>query len=153
MGTRHLQVVITKEGEKKISQYGQWDGYPDGQGKDILEFLRTGDLDKYQTNLKKIKPISKKQAKIVDEDTEWSENYPHLSRDCGSRIHKMIEEGQIKFVGLMEQEEAYKWCEGFYTIDFFKNLFTSDFHGRVKSYPIDKLPTEKKYLKDMQDKG
>jgi hypothetical protein len=32
MGTRHRQTVITKEGEQRISQYGQWDGYPSCQG-------------------------------------------------------------------------------------------------------------------------
>ena len=28
MGTRHAQYVINREGEEKVAQYGQWDGYP-----------------------------------------------------------------------------------------------------------------------------
>ena len=32
MGTIHIQTVMNKVGEVKISQYDQWDGYPSGQG-------------------------------------------------------------------------------------------------------------------------
>ena len=39
MGTRHLTCVV-KDGDYKVAQYGQWDGYPSGQGIDILTFLR-----------------------------------------------------------------------------------------------------------------
>lgn len=39
MGTRNLTAVI-KDGEYKIAQYGQWDGYPSGQGATALKFLR-----------------------------------------------------------------------------------------------------------------
>lgn len=151
MGTRHLQVVITKEGQKKISQYGQWDGYPSGQGVTILEYLRKGNLEKYQENLAKIPEITKRQINRVNKDENWPNKYPYLSRDCGSDIHQMIEDDQVKFVVLMEQSEANKWCEGFYTIDFSKNLFTSDYHGTVHSFPINNLPTNKKYLELMED--
>ena len=41
MGTRHQQMVINQKGEIKLSQYGQWDGYPSGQGKDILTYQDT----------------------------------------------------------------------------------------------------------------
>jgi hypothetical protein len=39
MGTRHL-ICVVKDGEFKVAQYGQWDGYFSGQGQDILNFLR-----------------------------------------------------------------------------------------------------------------
>ncbi|KAI8819577.1 uncharacterized protein EV422DRAFT_533542 [Fimicolochytrium jonesii] len=38
MGTRHLILVYYK-GSYHIAQYGQWDGYPSGQGADILDFI------------------------------------------------------------------------------------------------------------------
>lgn len=147
MGTRHLQTVITKQGETKIRQYGQWDGYPEGQGVEILKYLKKGNLAKYQENLEKIPIITDAQIKEVDDDKNWSKNYPYLSRDCGSDIHQMIEEGHVKFVQFIELEEADKWCEGFYTIDFQKNLFISEYHGQIESFKLSKLPSIKTYLK------
>lgn len=40
MGTRHLTAVFV-DGEYKVAQYGQWDGYPEGQGLTCLEFARS----------------------------------------------------------------------------------------------------------------
>ena len=153
MGTRHLQTVITKEGEKKISQYGQWDGYPSGQGVGILKYLKTGNLNKYQENLSKITELTQTQCDMVNKTPEWNDVYPYLSRDCGSKIHQMIEDGTVEFVSLMDEHEANKWCEGFYTIDFSKNTFTSDYHGLVKTFSLSKLPTIKRYLKLMEDES
>lgn len=151
MGTRHLQTVINKEGEKKLNQYGQWDGYPDGQGKDILKFLRNADLLKYQNEINKLKEPSLKKAKEIDADPNWAEKYPYLSRDCGSKIHKMIEQGKVKFVGLMNDEEANRWCRGFYTINFQTNEFITDYGGKVTTYKLDQLPTVEQYLIDTKN--
>lgn len=149
MGTRHLQTVIAKDGQTKINQYGQWDGYPSGQGLAILKYLKSGNLEQYQKNLKKIKWISKKQINEVNKTENWQNTYPFLSRDCGSDIHKMIEEGKVPFVSNSTDSEF--WCEGFYTIDFQKGIFTSEYHGRKKSYKLDKLPTQKAYLKALKN--
>ena len=40
MGTRNLTMVIDKRGDLKVAQYGQWDGYPEGWGVEILNFAR-----------------------------------------------------------------------------------------------------------------
>ena len=37
MGTRNLTCVVL-DGKYVVSSYGQWDGYPSGQGKTILNF-------------------------------------------------------------------------------------------------------------------
>ena len=42
MGTRNT-MVVTFNGKKVVDQYGQWDGYPTGQGAHILSVLRDGD--------------------------------------------------------------------------------------------------------------
>lgn len=39
MGTRNLTAAVI-DGDFKIAQYGQWDGYPSGQGDTLLTFLR-----------------------------------------------------------------------------------------------------------------
>lgn len=149
MGTRHRQAVISKRGSLKIQQYGQWDGYPDGQGRNILEYLRSADLKKYQKNLTQIKQATKAQILIVEAEEEWPHVYPFLSRDCGARIHQMIEDGAVPYVVHTPESECVQWCEGFYTIDFQKGVFISEYRGTVKSYPLDNLPTNKKYLEDM----
>ena len=145
MGTRHRQAVITKEGDMKIQQYGQWDGYPSGQGKSILNYLRSGNLDKYQKNLEKIPHITDEQAEEVEKDLNWRENYPYLSRECGSDIHQMIEDGKVKFVQHASLEGCNRWCEGFYTIDFQKGLFITEYHGQEVVLNLSNLPTEEEY--------
>lgn len=152
MGTRHRQAVITKSGESKIWQYGQWDGYPSGQGVDILEYLREGDLKKYQKNLEVIPLINDDQIDRVNLDSNWTKNYPYLSRDCGSKIHKMIEDGTVQFVKHIDEDEARKWCEGFYTIDFQKGEFISEYYGRKLVCKLDDLPSIDDYLLAMEPK-
>ena len=39
MGTRNLTKVIDKEGNIRVAQYGQFDGYPSGQGANIVGFI------------------------------------------------------------------------------------------------------------------
>lgn len=39
MGTRHM-TIVNVNGKTVIRQYGQWDGYPTGQGKTVLRFLQ-----------------------------------------------------------------------------------------------------------------
>ena len=151
MGTRHLQTVINSKGETKLSQYGQWDGYPSGQGIDILKYLRGANIVKYQEEVNKLREPTEAENKIIDADKKWYETYPYLSRDCGSRIHQMIENGEVKFIVLCDLKEAGYWCEGFYTIDFQKNTFTSEFHGTIKEYNLNELPTDEQYLYDMID--
>ena len=152
MGTRHLQIVINKNGVRKVSQYGQWDGYPQGQGVDILNFLKTTDLEKYQTELEKIHEITEEEARMVNKCNDWATKYPYLSRDCGSRIHYMILNGDVEFIAICTEEEARKWCEGFYTIDFQKGEFISEYYNIRQAYKLTELPTEEEYLRIMEPK-
>ncbi len=151
MGTRGCQTVINQNGEVKLRQYNQWDSYPSGQGQEILKYLKKGKLEEYLKNLNKIPIATDKQLEEVDNDKDWKRNYPYLSRDCGSHIHQMIEDGIVKFVVHIDKLEAEAWCEGFYTIDFKEGTFTSEYHGRKKTYKLSKLPSVNKYLKDMGD--
>jgi len=146
MGTRHQQKVINKKGEVKVSQYGQWDGYPSGQGTDILGYLRKGNLELYQQNLDNIHEITDEEAELVDNDPKWAENYPYLSRDCGAKIHQLIEDGKVPFVSHIEDSEAKEWCEGFYTIDFREGVFITEYYDNVVVFRLDSLPDDETYL-------
>lgn len=152
MGTRHLQVVISKEGKKVISQYGQWDGYPSGQGREILDFLKHSDQEAYKQNLENIREATPQEIDRINKwGDDWPDFFPYMSRDCGARIHRLIEFGYVPFVKLTSQEEADKWCEGFYTIDFQKGVFISEFGGVTATFNLNDLPTDEEYLTAMKD--
>lgn len=91
MGTRNLTMVIAN-GETKVAQYGQWDGYPDGQGATALEFLRNTDLTKFKEKILTMKWLSKEDADAIDKlpDGLWQKLHPYLSRDRGADILNLI---------------------------------------------------------------
>lgn len=149
MATKHLQTVIDKNGVKRVSQYGQWDGYPAWQGKNILSFLRYAALGRYQKELMKIREVTIKEAKRLNNLKNPYKKYPYLSRDCGSKIHQMILNGEVKFVVSRDEQEERGNCDAFYTIDFSKDVFTSEYRNVKQIYSLKKLPTIKQYLKDM----
>jgi len=150
MGTRHLQTVINKQGELKVNQYGQWDGYPSGQGVEILNFLKEANLETYNNELSKLREITEEDTDKIDFSKNWQVEYPHLSRDCCSDIHTLILEGRVEFVQFEDDEEANRWCEGFYTIDLQKREFTTEYYDKVVTFSLDNLPTEEDYLKEFE---
>ena len=70
MGTRNLSCAYM-DGEFKVAQYGQWDGYPEGQGLTILEFLRSTDLNEFKNVLNEVKFVNDDQNKVISEDKNW----------------------------------------------------------------------------------
>ena len=116
MGTRNLTVVI-HGGKAVVAQYCQWDGYPDGQGRTILNFLRTGfNKEKFISRLAKtfIATDADHDRMLVEAGgqpgSEWinmevsnrmRDLYPSIHRDTGGHILELIQEGQYatqKFV-------------------------------------------------------
>lgn len=97
MGTRNLTMVVL-DSQYKVAQYGQWDGYPSGQGSTVLEFLRQMDSDKMKIALQKVRymtaeDIDRINATIVDDKINgmpWQNSYPELSRDLCAGILDMI---------------------------------------------------------------
>lgn len=63
MGTRHL-TIVQKDNQYKVVQYGQWDGYPEGQGATILKFLRKMNVEKFEKQLERITVINEKMRKL-----------------------------------------------------------------------------------------
>ena len=53
MGTRNITRVIS-EGQLKVCQYCQWDGYPTSAGKEIVDFIRSSDDEKMVQQLRRI---------------------------------------------------------------------------------------------------
>lgn len=85
MGTRNLTIVYYK-GQYRIVQYGQWDGYPSGQGTTALEFLQDAEnINKLRTALDaddsiifEIRPGDDSDARLQD--------HPALSCLAGAKI-------------------------------------------------------------------
>jgi hypothetical protein len=94
MGTRNLTMVISG-GKTKIAQYGQWDGYPSGQGKTVLEFLRNTDLKGFKEKAESLEWLTPEQVEQIDAIKNWDEKYPYLSRDAGAQILRAVGEGKM----------------------------------------------------------
>jgi hypothetical protein len=89
MGTRNLTMAIL-DGELKVAQYGQWDGYPIGQGATICKFLQETDIPKFKKTLKKVKFI---RDDIEEQDPKLTQEF---SRDTGAEILTLIRDRGIK---------------------------------------------------------
>lgn len=133
MGTRNLTCVV-KDGKYVVSSYGQWDGYPSGQGKTILDFLNTKfDLETFKEKLGKSSYATDDeiQAKWVecganpndqfvsmDISKKFGEKYPELSRDTGGKVLELIQNSEnglqtIEYIDFI----ASGSCEWAYVID------------------------------------
>lgn len=155
MGTRNLTVVVLG-GEYKVAQYGQWDGYPEGQGATVLGFLRSLTPAKKKNFIKKVKAIREitpEEGKktwvdcgadpnsdlvsmdIADKHTKL---YPQLSRDTGAKILDLIAE-KDEGIGLHNQLSFAAdslFCEFAYVIDLDKDTF--EIYRGFNQSPLDK---------------
>jgi hypothetical protein len=165
MGTRNLTVVKINN-EIKIAQYGQWDGYPSGQGITVLSFLQNKELiEKLKNNLKKCKFVTETDQFVIDynknvgfkedhrtpEQKEWFKKYIH--RDIAADILENVAKSQDDTILLSNSIEYEKdcGCEWEYKIDFDENvLIVFDHRKEVKQYSLSKLPAKDQFLKDLE---
>lgn len=128
MGTRHLTIVYL-DGEYKVAQYGQWDGYPEGQGKTVLQFAREiSEPCARKTFAEKVRSCSyftKKELDEIDkaiknnEIKNWQRLFPQLSRDTGAEILTFInnEPAGMKLQSDLEFAADSLFCEWAWLID------------------------------------
>lgn len=166
MGTRHLINVI-KDSNPVIAQYGQWDGYPSGQGLGVLEFLKSDLLDKLKSNLSKVRflDVEGKDAEFVkrfdsgnktETDSAWYKLF--VSRDVGSDILKNVAETELDEIILTNEygfgNDAVS-CEYVYSINLDENtlIVQEDFKSDVmKTYSLSDLPSKEQFLSDLEPK-
>ncbi|PGH13903.1 hypothetical protein AJ80_06172 [Polytolypa hystricis UAMH7299] len=146
MGTRHL-ICIFYKGRFVVAQYGQWDGYPDGQGATIFKFLvkpeniarlKEGLQFVYIPTNEELKEINEKVKKLDSEESEkgiptsgsksaLNQIYPSLSRDAGGDILEIIaqgsEEKRIPTQLYMEFANDGLFCEWAYVVDLDDEVF------------------------------
>jgi hypothetical protein len=163
MGTRNLTKVIDKDGTLRVAQYGQWDGYPDGQGKSMLAFISEyGMLETIEKSLAKCRWIDQKQIDTLyfryENLTDFEElrsgmnglsiAYPSISRDTATDILKVIVYSN-EYVELSDEssfETDGLLCEGVYTLNYQTREFISWFNGDTITFSLDELPDEEAYL-------
>ena len=139
MGTRNLTAVYYK-GEYKIAQYGQWDGYPDGQGVVALSFLRERmDLEKFKKALDNTRQITEEEFQAAWEaagadgsgwvtfevSKQLREMRPELSRDTGAEILDIVQAHPdgIALNGAIEFAADGLSCEWAWVIDLDAGTF------------------------------
>lgn len=202
MGTRHLTIVIRKE-KPVVAQYGQWDGYPEGQGTTVLNFLKNSNITKFKKKLNNVRFMNKRDENSMkkfmteigapdgymnmEQSSLYNKKYPYLSRDHGADILNMIydsdkSDGKIVLRNHINFASDSLFCEWAYLIDLDKNVLEVyegfntepldddqrfknmevDNNGSgieiyypikcVKTYPLDNLPTEEEFIKELTPK-
>lgn len=133
MGTRNLTCVY-KDGQFKVAQYGQWDGYPSVAGAYILKFLKDTDLSELSQKVDKCHFITDEELSQLwkecgadgsgfvsfDISRKFEEKYPFLHRDNGYNILDYIPcplRNSLSFAG------DGLFCEWAYVIDLDNNTF------------------------------
>ena len=105
MGTRNLTVVVL-DGEYKVAQYCQWDGYPSGQGATIAKFIeKEMDFKRFKKAVSNCSFLTEEELKKrwtdagadgsgwvgMDVSDSFKQTYPELHRDTGAEVLKMIQ--------------------------------------------------------------
>lgn len=127
MGTRHIIIAIDN-GDVKIAQYGQWDGYPDGQGSTVRDFLSKVDIAEFRKRVAALRWFTKEEIEEINKG-DWQKTHPYCSRDVSADILQAVMDGEwqgTKIQGLINQYSFAAdslFCEWGYVIDFDKNTF------------------------------
>lgn len=173
MGTRHL-TIVKKNGEIKIAQYGQWDGYPEYTGVRILQFCREHlvfepGLKYFGDKVAGCRFLTKEEVdainKQIDDDPAltkydeslrpaWTKRWPELSRDTGCDILGMVlcSENGFQLVNEMEFIHDHAFCEWAWMIDLDDGVFGDVIGQEPGSYryghawSLQHLPTDEQFL-------
>lgn len=173
MGTRNL-IAVKTDGKYKIAQYGQWDGYPSGQGVEVLDFLKSTNLKDFRERVRATRYLSKSECEAL---TNWSATHPQLSRNQGAKILGLVNGGVVELIDTLAFAGDSLMCEFCYVIDFDSETFevfegfnkdkitegrfvsgdpVLDKKGEyepvklAKSYSLNSLPTEEVFLADLE---
>lgn len=137
MGTRNLTAVILN-GEVKVAQYGQWDGYPTGQGYTCSLFIRdklmtVEGLEKFKKAVSECTFVDDKNYRELwaevgvpadrnhatsDEAEQFHAKNPQFSRDHGAGVLGLIlDNGARKLKNSWDFAADSLFCEWAYVFD------------------------------------
>lgn len=141
MGTRHL-IAAKVDGEYKLAQYGQWDGYPEGQGVAVLDFLvNKMDKDTFLAALRNSRFVEWKKdiapelvrfgadpddhySIKLDDYKRFGKAHPEWSRDTGAKILEVIQSrGGCGLKNELDFAANSLFCEWAYVLYFDAGTF------------------------------
>lgn len=129
MGTRHL-TVVQFEGAYRVAQYGQWDGYPEGQGATVLEFLQSWDRPTFEAKLRASTFLTdadlesiNAEIKSLSPGVQWQSKWPALTRDTGAKVLRLIHDSEpgIRLRNSIGFAGDSLFCEFAYVLDLDAN--------------------------------
>lgn len=161
MGTRNLTKVIDKQGVLKVAQYGQWDGYPAGQGVNALNAISLY-ANEIERGLSRVRWVNQSEIEAVekslpdayfygtDDSQKFQALYPNFTRDTCANILNVVawSVGEVTLVDESDFEKDELFCEGVYEVDFQQGLFVSTYGGKTIQYSLKELPSVQQYLAD-----
>jgi hypothetical protein len=145
MGTRNLTAVMVG-GKYALAQYGQWDGYPEGQGATALQFCREHlstqeGVNRFKAQLSRVRFVEdenelkslyasvgidpNKEFITAGEGAKFDKKYPYFSRDHGAKILALVMEasGEVLTSNAIKFAGDSLFCEWGYVIDLDKCTF------------------------------
>ena len=130
MGTRNL-IMVVSDGDMKVAQYCQWDGYFKGQGKTVVNFIQNEmNLEKFKKDVNSCRFMTDVEQKMkvsefsasgwmnMDQSNRFNEKYPEMSRDTGAGILSLIQEkGGLELTDSSNFANDSIFCEYAYLLD------------------------------------
>jgi hypothetical protein len=136
MGTRNLFTII-KNDKTVLAKYNQWDGYLDGQGKQLSDFIENDlSFETLNNGISRIKLLdSEKDQAVLDsiyerlnatryDDESRSMLFPLITRDTNIRQQLQaisIGVGPLESVDASEFQNDGLFCEYAYTLNLDEN--------------------------------
>lgn len=129
MGTRNL-TCIYQNGDYKVAQYGQFDGYPRGQGLIALKTLRGIQIDTLASKLSQVRFLAesdKEWLSTIHTKPNWTTRHPELHRETAAKIlqliHNLPAESELKLNNNLSFAADSLFCEWAYVIDLDEGTF------------------------------
>lgn len=138
MGTRNVTIVVSG-GKSVVAQYGQWDGYPDGQGATALAFARDHlrvphAREAFRDRLSRVRLCDQAEVERLwnecgstddERNREFRKRHPYFTRDHGAGILQLIWDAKGPVLTRDETDFVADslMCEWAYVIDLDKQTF------------------------------
>lgn len=163
MGTRSLTMVIDHDGEIKVAQFGQLNGYPSGVGASVLRFLKNKELvEKLKSKLPIVRFLDESGGfdeiynnnKHNPEWKQWFETYG--KNNLAADVLVNVANSEDSEIVLLNREYAAKtdgWVEFSYVINFKDNTLGVYEHidqPPLKVYSLDELPEEDDFIEELE---